>query len=536
MKKAIAVITLLVATLAFAQETQGIKANVELLSGTKQRAQFLGIQNDTVQLGGYIKNQFTIVRFHKDKFKSIVDEQGNDLLHPATTTDSLTQSAPADTVTQAAMDTTGTSPIADSADTASTAEKTSEVATDSSVAPENIVKVRQGSVLVSFESTSDDTLMSQQITALAARLLLESGEELQVVKRYEFADCDDDACIQNKLSTDGFKTIYFGKTGLGTSPDSISLELTKFLYQDELPEVYKSSINVAKKATLTSILEGDKLKTLLMQPILKVESKVIQKNSYIFVETDPDGATISRPEKDAICRTPCTFAISDTSKFQFYAYWNVGTQLWGASSTVRPIPGDTAKISIKLKPVTPEVHVITTPADAEVFAGSGEITKRSDVLISTPGKFILSEPGMANITLRHVGYKDTTVKFYVAPVSETKLDIEMERLTNYDDIVKQQEWNHDRTMLHLGHALMATSVAPLIVGAIFTYLASQDYDDADAIKKELNMPGSTHGENFQAKIKKNKKLVDEGDKKMIIGASLAGTSVLLFGIGLFFTF
>ena len=49
-------------------EVQAPYAQVELVSGTKQKAQFLGIANDTVSLGGYIKNKFTVVKFPKSQF------------------------------------------------------------------------------------------------------------------------------------------------------------------------------------------------------------------------------------------------------------------------------------------------------------------------------------------------------------------------------------------------------------------------------------------------------------------------------------
>ena len=61
-------------------EVQAPYAQVELVSGTKQKAQFLGIANDTVSLGGYIKNKFTVVKLHKTQFKSIVGEDGTYLL------------------------------------------------------------------------------------------------------------------------------------------------------------------------------------------------------------------------------------------------------------------------------------------------------------------------------------------------------------------------------------------------------------------------------------------------------------------------
>jgi len=83
---------------------------------------------------------------------------------------------------------------------------------------------------------------------------------------------------------------------------------------------------------------------------------------------------------------------------------------------------------------------------------------------------------------------------------------------------------------------MASSIAPIIASALFFYLANKDYDEAKDIKDELNMPASVNGANFQQKIDKNKDLVDSGDRKMVIGASLAGAGVLLFGFGLFLSF
>ena len=109
MKKIFLLITIALAA-AFA-EPEGKYVDVELLSGTHQRAKFLGIENDTVSLGGYIQNKFTVVKIAKKQFKKIVDEQGNDLLNkaddskPATKTENKVepeQAKPVATQTEAA--------------------------------------------------------------------------------------------------------------------------------------------------------------------------------------------------------------------------------------------------------------------------------------------------------------------------------------------------------------------------------------------------------------------------------------------------
>jgi hypothetical protein len=82
---------------------------------------------------------------------------------------------------------------------------------------------------------------------------------------------------------------------------------------------------------------------------------------------------------------------------------------------------------------------------------------------------------------------------------------------------------------------MGTSIAPFLLGALFTYLAMVDYDDADKIKDSLKFPASG-GEKYQAKVKENKDLAESGDRKMIIGGSLLGAGALLLGVGFVLSF
>ena len=261
-----------------------------------------------------------------------------------------------------------------------------------------------------------------------------------------------------------------------------------------------------------------------------------RKRSYIHVETDPESATISRPEKDAICKSPCTFAVTDTGKIEINAYWNVDKHLWGAQTFVHPLPGDTVKVSLKLKRVIPEIKIVSNPVGAEIFPGSEEITRDSKSIGTTPKIVPLTNPGMAHLRLRKEGYRDTLVNFYVAPISEISLDIAMEHLTDFEEIKKQEEWLKQRKVSFIGKVLMGSSVAPIIAGSLLLYLGQKSYDDADDIKAELKMPSAAKGENYNRKKQKNKDLVDTGDRYTIIGGSLIGTGIAVFGLGLFLTF
>lgn len=520
----------IVLTLAFcffsqvgAADQQGIYAQVELLSGTKQKAQFLGIEKDTVSLGGYIKNKFTIVKFPKAQFKSIVDEKGNDLLNQA--------SAPADSASTAPADSTPSadSTVADSAKADSTISDSA--ATDTAIAAAGI----SNKVFVSFEPSEIDQGTSDLFSDIAFRLLHELDTAFYMQRWENTPECSDRACIQEHLKGSGAKDIIFGKAVHAKHPDSISIELTRVFYEEDLPTIKKSQITVSRDGILQDALKGNSFTSLVKKAAgFPVPTK--QERSYIHVETDPEAATISRPEKDAICKSPCTFAVTDTGRIEVNAYWSVDKHLWGAQTFVHPLPGDTAKVSLKLKRINPEIKIVSNPVGAEIFPGTSEIDRNSKSIGTTPKVVTLTTPGMTAMRLRKAGYRDTLVNFYVAPVSEINIDVSMEHLTDFHEIQKQEEWYHQRKVSYIGKVLMGSSIAPVLLGSLLLYLGQQDYEDAEDIKNELTMPSASKGAKYNEKVKKNKDLVDSGDRYSIIGGTLIGAGIAVFGLGLFLTF
>ena len=540
MKKIALTLALCFISQVCAADPQGIYAQVELLSGTKQKAQFLGIANDTVSLGGYIKNQFTIVKFPKAQFKSIVDEQGHDLLNPAVADTAAPAKAPAADTTAAAE---AASPAADS--TASTDSTQAIAATDSTIADsantdsataaEAAPAASTRKVFVSFEPSEISQSTSDLLGNITFELLHELDATIQMQRWDEIPECNDRGCIQEYLKTSGIRDIYFGKATRAKHPDSISIELTRVLYEEDLPTIKKSQITVSRDSLLQDAFKGNAITALVKKAAGRpVPTK--QARSYIHVETDPEAATISRPEKDAICKSPCTFAITDTGRVEINAYWNVDKHLWGAQTFVRPLPGDTTKVSLKLKRINPEIKIVSNPVGAEIFPGPAEIERDSKSIGTTPKMVTLTTPGMTSLRLRKAGYRDTLVQFYVAPVSEINLDISMEHLTDFDEIKKQEEWYHQRKVSYIGKILMGSSLAPVLLGSLFLYLAQQDYDDAEDIKNDLKMPSAAKGANYNEKVQKNKDLVDSGDRYTIIGGSLIGAGIVVFGLGLVLSF
>ena len=211
---------------------------MELLSGTRQRAKLMGIENDTVSLGGYIQNKFTIVKIAKKQFKRIVDEKGNDLLATSSSaakhsTASSSSAKPAP-ISSAAISSssqkivpTSSSSITSSAASSSSSAKVAPVSSSSAEKPvEKPATKPVKTVLVAYNGEGVEQSVVDQFTGLTARLLMESGEHPQVIRKSDIKNCNDNICMQNQLAAYGFRSIYFGEIVPNIKTDSLTLNLT----------------------------------------------------------------------------------------------------------------------------------------------------------------------------------------------------------------------------------------------------------------------------------------------------------------------
>lgn len=535
MKKILLTFALFWVSVIWAEE--GIPSHVELVTGAKQDAQFLGVKNDTVSLGGTIQGKFTVIRIHKDRFKSIVDDQGNDLLNQP-------QAAPAEA---SAPDSAAQEPaiqdstIQDTVALDSTLQDSTQA--DSLTVEHSIETPVEGlHIFVSFERRNSESALAEQLENLIIRLLRESGTPATFANRQEFDFCNDAVCIKDFLKKHGAASAYIGRITSARTPDSVMVQMSHFQFSDSAKTDYVAQTSLSAIKSLSDALSKDKLHGFVLQlqgekvPIQNVPVQHAANNkSYLHVETNPEGANIMTRGNDDICKSPCTFIIDDSSKTEVYAYWSVDRQMWGAKAAIKPIPGDTAKISLKLKRVKPELLIHTIPEGASIFGGTTPVTKKTKPIGSTPNKYSIYEPGLSTFQIRKIGYRDTVLTVFTPPTELTNVEINLTPISDKQELVAQQEWQHERKKDFIGRTLMGSSVAPILLGTLFIYLANIDYEDADKIKQELDRPAAG-GENFQARAAENRDLVDKGDKKMTVGGALLGTGIVLLGVGFVLTF
>ena len=531
MKKILLTFALFWVSVIWAEE--GIPSHVELVTGAKQDAQFLGVKDDTVSLGGTIQGQFTVIRIHKNRFKSIVDDNGNDLLNQPQ--EAPSQASAQDSVAQ-------DSTRQDSTAQDSTVQDSTQ--NDSAVVEHSIETPVEGQhIFVSFERRNSESALAEQLENLIIRLLKESGTPVTFINRQEFDFCNDAICIKDFLKKHGAASAYIGRITSARTPDSIMVQMSHFQFSDSAKTDHVAQTNLSAIKTLSDALSKDKLRGFVLQlqgENFPVQNAPVQQlassgKSYLHVETNPDGANIMTQGNDDICKSPCTFIIDDSSKTDIYAYWSVDRQMWGAKAAIKPIPGDTAKISLKLKRVKPELLIHSNPEGAYIFGGSTPVSKKSKPIGSTPSKYPIYEPGLSTFQIRKAGFRDTVLTVFTSPTELTDVEIELTPISDKQELVSQQEWLHERKKDFIGRTLMGSSIAPILLGTLFIYLANIDYEDADKIKQDLDRPAAG-GENFQARAAENKDLVDKGDKKMAVGGALLGTGIILLGVGFVLTF
>lgn len=537
MKKLILPFVLFWAMSVFASDIPGVRVSVELVNGAKQSAQFLGIQNDTVSLGGSIQGKFTVVRIPASRFKSITDNQGNNLLNqaaPAQADSTVAETASADTATQAA------STQVDSTQEASAQDSLQQPFVQTYSDPTFLDSIDGKHIYVALESRGSDSALAEQINQLSIKLIKEGGTPITYMPRSKFTSFIDAANIKDSLQAHGAASAYIGRITAARTADSLSVQMSHFVFSDSTaPKAgLTANMNLSAIHSLSDALGNDKMRlfiaTLQGEPLAR-KANAIKNKSYIRVDTDPDGANIVVHGHNDICKSPCTFATIDTGKAVLYAYWNVNNQLWSARSAFMPIPADTTKISLRLKKVKPELRVNTIPEGADIYAGSGVITKSTAPIGRSPGHYPIFEPGLSTIQIRKAGFRDTVLTVFAAPTEITNVTVELTPIKDLQEQIAQEEWLRDRQKNFVGKTLMGTSIAPFLLGALFTYLAKTDYDDAEHIKNDLDRPAAG-GSNYKEQVKKNKDLVKSGDRNMIIGGTLLGAGALLLGVGIVLTF
>lgn len=460
---------------------------VELHSGTKQNAKYLGFVQDTVILGGYIQNEYTEVKLHIQAFKSIKDSSGHELLLDLLKTKN---------------------PIPNDSNL---------INTDSSIqASSSQALFENKTLLLPFQTRQINAKLSQEILFLIQSLLQEQQVSTEMPSAHFFKDCKDMACIEGIAKENLASKLWTGAIIPTKSLDSLRISIKKKNLKDET--LKQSLITVSAKTPFQDFLKSNEWKSLFWNIPPK-------KKSYIYIDTEPEGAFVSKKNEGVLCKSPCAFSTLDTGSISLDAYWSHDHYLLGGSKTSTIISGDTTKVFIKLNRMDPEIELVSIPLKAKIKIKDKDIGY-------TPKRIKNIEPGLQKIKLWKEGYQDTTLNVYVNVSEKTLVHVDLKPLTVLEEIEAQQTFIKKEKKVFWAKNLLAASVAPILTGAFFTYLSQKNYADAKKIKEDLQHPSIQEGENFQKMIQKNKDFVKKGDQKLYIGGASFITGAIMIGVGI----
>lgn len=483
MKKIFIILSLAFSVLFAEASQRGIPVSIKLVSGATQNAELLQISSDTVFFGGFIADTFTVVKILKNRIESLLDSNGNPL--PDSLLENLSQSVP------------------DSA-TGNLPKTEPQPQTDFT-----------GKALV-FPAIRRpiDSLLAIRLQDLEMQTLRELGEHPICVTAQDFPHCHDSPCIIQEAPN--AHSIWSLEVLPSKHQDSLDLLLHRFHFASQSQKTEKLTIS-AKKAT-TELLSDNRFMHWIQKANGNYQEPEREKSTKNFIQvvTDPEGANLSRKGEEVICQTPCSFATLDTGKIELEAYWEMEHALWANKATIRPIPGDTAKVNLQLKRVQPEVEIRTIPAGAQIFEAD-DLTPHSRPIGKSPKILTTQTPGPASLHLWKEGFRDSIVQFRVNATSRTVVEVRLDSLQSPQDVENQRVFQQIQKRIFWGKVSLGVSLAPAVAGGILLYLSHKDRDKARDIKDELSLPSSGQGENFQKLVRENHRYADRSKKERYLG-------------------
>ncbi|NLB62750.1 MAG: hypothetical protein GX801_01410, partial [Fibrobacter sp.] len=179
----------------------------------------------------------------------------------------------------------------------------------------------------------------------------------------------------------------------------------------------------------------------------------------------------------------------------------------------------------------PSIIINSTP-EAQIFPAESSLDGKIKSLGKTP--FMLKNFDLEEINWRiwAVGYKDSILNFVPNPMGKNIFEIKLEPEKDPVVINMQTLIAKKLKKQQIAKVLKYSSIAPLLLGPTFVWLAHNDFTEAKDIKKDLEQPSSGSGPHFDKLKQKNADAIHLGKNTVLIGSSLHFTGVLMLTIGI----
>lgn len=248
----------------------------------------------------------------------------------------------------------------------------------------------------------------------------------------------------------------------------------------------------------------------------------------LLVTSNPDSSEIYINGEPLEQFTPDTIKKIRPGKYTISIKKRLKDVDWWGSKTVKINADSLNKVFIEVERPKTKLTVATIPDGVEVY-----LDKQPDESVMPEHLTDVSfetEPSVQKVIyLRKVGYLDTALSVEVRAFMPNPVYVELEAVDNASVVEMQREYDRERSKRRIGRGLLWSSIAPIVAGGVFWYLAEKDWSDA-ADKKTAYNKSAFESRDTQRLVKQNKDLNDSGDTKGLVAL---GFGVL--GAGLFVT-
>jgi len=254
----------------------------------------------------------------------------------------------------------------------------------------------------------------------------------------------------------------------------------------------------------------------------------------LFVTTVPDSCELFINGEDLEMASPDTIKNIKPGKYTISVKKQLKNVDWWGTQTVK-INGDSLnKIQISVERPKTRLTVATIPDGVEVYLDRQPNESIMPEYL-TDVSFETKPSTKTVVYLRKVGYLDTAIVTEVHAFMPNPVYVELEAVDNLSVVEMQREYNTERSHRYVGRGILWSSIAPIIAGGVFWYLAERDWSDAADKKTQYNL-SAFESADTQKLVKDNKDLNDSGDKKGLIAAGFGVLGVGLFVAGFVLAF
>lgn len=364
---------------------------------------------------------------------------------------------------------------------------------------------------------------------------LNETAQIILAQQQDIAHCQDLKCVDSTVNHSGATGVLY--SFWNRKKDSVSVNFMYRIVADSTTPMQRHSLHLPYLDWIKQNHQPAVVKLLHQALQLPYSPPRPQRSkapgfAKLYINSDPEEAYIAINGAEPICKSPChtTVSLDSTQEVEITAAWKIEKHIWAHRIKAKLNPGDSQQVFLKLRRQHPSI-VIKSEPQAQIFLADQPLDGKSRALGTTPYNLKNFDLTAHSWRIWAVGYRDTVLNFVPDPMGKNIFDLKLE--LQDDPVLLNAQLQVARNLRNqkVAKVLKISSIAPLILGPTFAWLAHGDIIEAQNLKKDLEQPSSGMGPNFKKLEQDHSDAVNRGKNKLIIGSALLGSGIIMLSTG-----